>query len=154
MRKKLIVLLLLPVILSLLGASCRDSGSIPPPIPAQTDLQIYQTFYQVEAKYKALKTLVDEFSKLAAQTTNFACDANIQSVCDAGSRYAVFLDTKLVPASERAGNAYKSAVAVYQDYRKGSADEATFQDKLSALQKMIDDLQALFDQGKGVFTNG
>lgn len=148
-RLKLPALLILVALFCSLGASCNQ-GSVVPPIPAATDIKIYQAFYQAESKYNSAYDLVVEFSKLTARTTNLLCAAHIQQGCDAGKKYKLFYDTTLVPASEKATAAYMSALNVYDSYRKGSASEATLQQQLDALQKMIDDLEGLFAQGKEI----
>lgn len=148
MKYKFHALLLLVALLCSLGASCKGSNQVPPPIPPATDMKIYEAFYQTEAKYNAIYDLVVEFSKLTAKSTNLGCSAGIKQVCDAGKEYKKFYDAKLVPASQKATDAYNGALDVYQDYRKGSASEATLQEKLDYLRKMIDDLDSLFNAGK------
>lgn len=148
------ILILLTVLFLTVGASCKDNPAIPPPIPAETELNIYQAFYQIESKYNASYDLVVEFTKLAGQTTTLACsagpDSALKPVCDGGKKYQAFYDAKLVPASQKATDAYMAAVSVFEDYRAGTATEATLQERIDALRKLVDDLSLLFGQGKNM----
>lgn len=162
------ILILLTVLFLTVGASCNDGPAVPPPIPAETELKIYQAFYQIESKYNASYDLVVEFTKLAGQTTTLACsagpDSALKPICDGGKKYQTFYDTKLRPASEKATEAYLGklqpdgtyiggALNVFQDYRKGTATEATLQERIDALRKLVDDVSLLFGEGKSMVVN-
>lgn len=137
--RKYLALFLIASLLLVAGTGCSAKQK------GDTDRAIFKTFQTAKDTYALAHQSIMFTSQIVNQIGTPACtDMPTGEICKAARAYVKVYTEDIQPASVKADEAFREAVAAFDAYLAGTSDEATLLEKLEAFQEVVALLQKYF----------